>query len=388
MNSRNWQVRMGQVPSVAVRPVEIVGLTFFELTPDELGTPVNIQIDDLMYEVSEDSSVTVFESFDNGVATWNPLASSEGVDTRTSSFEYLHKVDGETRLNRGLQISLGIGTDRGVRGAVRSASKTVPILFSQTALDANNLSVGDESVMRAFGRSIPIKIVGVTELFPTLSPDSGGFGVMDVAQLWDHLKLSSANSAGVAAEMFVSLDDPDDVEAMNKVSAAVGGLHSVLDREELQQSSVVTPLAIAGWRGASVVTATLAIILAVLGFLTFAPVRPAGDHFNLAVLRSLGVRKRGLVAMSFIEQLVVLFVGVAAGIGTGLFMARFAVDTASQTDSNVNTLPPIVFSTNWNYIGGLVIALSVMAIFILITDIISVRRINVAETVRTSGKSG
>ena len=50
VTSLGWQVRMGWVPPVAVRPVEIAGLTFFELTPDELGTPARIQIDDLMYE--------------------------------------------------------------------------------------------------------------------------------------------------------------------------------------------------------------------------------------------------------------------------------------------------------------------------------------------------
>jgi hypothetical protein len=94
------------------------------------------------------------------------------------------------------------------------------------------------------------------------------------------------------------------------------------------------------------------------------------------------------VFISVIEQLVVLTVGLAAGVGTGLIMARLAVDTASQTDSNVNSLPPIMFSTNWNYVGGLVGALVVAAAAIMIFDIIAVRRIDVAKTVRTSGKSG
>ncbi|MEE8046250.1 MAG: hypothetical protein V3T49_05365, partial [Dehalococcoidia bacterium] len=82
VTSRDWQVRMGFVPSLATRPVEIVGLTFFELTPDELGTPASVQIDDLMYELP-DFSVVVFDSFDEGADIWNPLASSQGVDTQT-----------------------------------------------------------------------------------------------------------------------------------------------------------------------------------------------------------------------------------------------------------------------------------------------------------------
>jgi predicted lysophospholipase L1 biosynthesis ABC-type transport system permease subunit len=188
--------------------------------------------------------------------------------------------------------------------------------------------------------------------------------------------------------MFIGLDDEATADVVDSISSTVGGLHSVVDREEMRQSSVVTPLAVAGWRGASVVTAVLAIGLAVLGFLTFAPMRPAGDHFNLAVLRSLGARKRGLMVVSVVEQLVVLVVGVAAGIGTGLIMARIAVDTASQTDSKVSQLPPMVFSTNWNYVGGLTVALVTVFIALMVFDSIAVRRINVANTVRDSGKSG
>jgi hypothetical protein len=386
ITSRDWQVRIGRIPTVAVRPVEAVGLTFFELSPDDLGTQVSVQIDDLMYEVAGDSNL--IEDFDDGIAEWNPLASPEGIGTEIQSFAYSRNIDGEQRSDIGLQINLGIGTDKGLRGAVRSISATVPILFSQMALETNNLAVGETTVVHVFGRSIPVEIVGVCELFPTLSPDEGGFGVVDVSQLWAHLALSSANSAGVAAEMFIGIDDAPSTATIDAISSTIGGLHSVVEREELQRSSVVTPLAVAGWRGASIVTAILAVVLAVLGYLTFAPIRPAGDNFNLAVLRSMGVRKRGLVVISVVEQLVILIVGIAAGVGTGLVMARIAVDTASQTDSNVNSLPPIVFSTNWNYVVGLIAALAVVSVLMVISDAIAVRRISVANTVRTSGRSG
>lgn len=388
VTSRNWQVRLGVIPNIAARPVEIVGVTFFELTPDELGTPASIQIDDLMYETADSSEIVVLDGFDGDSSEWVPLASSEGVDTATRGFSYNRIANGESRPDTGLQIDLGIGTDLGVRGAARTASDTVPILFSDTALLVNNVEVGDKTVIHVFGRSIPVEIVGVAEYFPTLDPVDGGFGVVDMSQLWAHLALSSANSAGVAQEMFVGLSDGADASVADSVSSAVGGLHSVVNREEIEKSSVATPLAVAGWRGASIVTALLAIVLAILGFLTFAPMRPAGDQFNLAVLRSLGVRKRGLVAISVIEQLVILVVGIVAGVGTGLVMARIAVNTASQTESSLILLPPIVFSTNWNYVVALAAALAVVSVLMVIFDSIAVRRVNVADIVRTSGKSG
>ena len=172
------------------------------------------------------------------------------------------------------------------------------------------------------------------------------------------------------------------------MSSEIGGPLSVVERDEIQRTSVVTPLAVAGWRGASIFTGGLAVGLAILGMLTFVPMRPAGDKFNLAVLRALGVRNRGLVFISVIEQLVVLGVGVAAGIGAGLVMARISVDTVSQTGSNVNPLPPIVFSTDGIYIGGLVVALLGVGLVISVFDVMSVRRISVAASMRTSGSNG
>ncbi len=403
VNSRDWQVRMGFIPGIAIRPVEIVGLTFFETTTDEVGTPISIQVDDLMYELplfSMDESrpssaatlvwdLVVLDSFDGGTeggtGVWKPLASSRGSGTQTLGFEYARSTDGESRLDNGLQIDLGIGTDAGVRGAVRSLDETVPIVFSQLALVSNNAAVGDLSVVHVFGRSIPVRIIGVTDYFPTLDPEGGGFAVVGVTQLWRHLALSSANSARFAAEVFIGLEDTEDNAVIDEVSSEIGGLLSLVDRDEIQRTSVVTPLAVAGWRGASIITGGLAVGIAILGLLTFVPMRPAGDKFNLAVLRALGVRKRGLVFISVIEQLVVLGVGVAAGVGVGLVMARIAVDTVSQTDSNVNSLPPIVFSTDWIYIGGLVVAVLAVGLIVSVFDVISVRRISVAAIVRTSG---
>jgi hypothetical protein len=406
VNSRDWQVRMGFIPGIAIRPVEIVGLTFYETTSDELGTPISIQVDDLMYELSLFSmgesrpssaatlvtDLVVLNSFDDGAEggtwVWKPLASSRGSGTQTLGFEYARSTGGESRLDNGLQIDLGIGTDAGVRGAVRSLEETVPIVFSQLALVSNNAAVGDLSVVHVFGRSIPVRIIGVTDYFPTLDPEGGGFAVVAVAQLWRHLALSSANSARFGAEVFIGLEDTEDNAVIDAVSSEIGGLLSVVDRDDIQRTSVVTPLAVAGWRGASIITGGLAVGLAILGLLTFVPMRPAGDKFNLAVLRTLGVRKRGLVFISVIEQLIVLGVGVAAGVGAGLVMARIAVDTVSQTDSNVNSLPPIVFSTDWIFIGGLVVALLAVGLVVSVFDVISVKRISVAAIVRTSGSKG
>ncbi|MCI0871615.1 MAG: FtsX-like permease family protein [Chloroflexi bacterium] len=396
----DWQVRMGDVPRAAARPVEIAGLVFFEQTNDEIGTPANIKIDDLMYDESPDgpeiegevevASPVVLESFDSA-DSWRPLASSLGVDTQVAGFEYSRDAGSSGSsgpAGRGLLIELGVGTNRGVRGVIRSASGSIPAIFSTTALEENGLSVGDETVLHVFDQSVPALIVGAVDYFPTMDPAGGGFVIVDVAQLWKYVSMSSFNSAGFLAELFVDLDDPRNMSVIDGVSSAIGGIHSVRSRDQLRESSVVSPLAVAGWRGASIVTATLAIVLALLALFTFAPMRPSSDRFNFGVLRALGERRRGLMVISFVEQFALLLIGVAAGAGAGLVMARLAVATATQAVPGLNALPPIVFSTNWNYLIGLVVSLAAVAMVITVFDVISVQRIDIAATVRTPGKSG
>jgi hypothetical protein len=158
-----------------------------------------------------------------------------------------------------------------------------------------------------------------------------------------------------------------------------------LDSEELRESSLVTPLAIAGWRGVSIVTSALALVLGLFGFLTFAPFRPSSDRFDVAVLSALGMSRLVLVFVSVAEQLVVLAVGVGMGLGTGLLMARLAVDATTQTVSNGTALPPIAFSTNWSYVGVLLGVLGAALIVITVRDVIAIRRADLAVAMKGAG---
>ncbi len=388
MTDLDWQVRISDLPGSAVRPLEVAGFVFFEQANDELGTPMRVEIDSIFYSdqpadfQGEDLRRVIIETFDS-VEFWEPLASSKGIDTTAASFDY---SSGENaNASPGLQIDLGIGTNRGYRGAVHIPASLVPALFSTEALALNGLSAGDETVVNVFEQSVPVRVSGVVDYFPTMDPGAGGFVVADANLLWSYLSMSSFNSAGFLAEMFIGLDDRSDAGVLSEISAEIGGIHRLLDSEELRESSLVTPLAIAGWRGVSIVTSALALVLGLFGFLTFAPFRPSSDRFDVAVLSALGMSRLVLVFVSVAEQLVVLAVGVGMGLGTGLLMARLAVDATTQTVSNGTALPPIAFSTNWSYVGVLLGVLGAALIVITVRDVIAIRRADLAVAMKGAG---
>jgi ABC-type antimicrobial peptide transport system permease subunit len=98
----------------------------------------------------------------------------------------------------------------------------------------------------------------------------------------------------------------------------------------------------------------------------------------LAVLGSLGVRKSVLLAIVVGESVTVLVIGVGAGLAAGIFMARLAVDTTTQTTAIGAIVPPIQFSTEWTFIGVLVSGLVLAVVAIVTCDYIALRRINLA----------
>jgi len=382
VNTTDWELRIGDVPESAVRPVEIVGIVFFEQANDELGTPITVLIDELVdvktriFDDATDPTTTTVVDFDS-LEDWYPLASVKGIDTVISSVEHDRTGIG----GRAIQIELGVGTNRGVRGVVRSATGLVPVLFSAEALEENGLSAGDRTVIHVFEQSVPARIVGEVDFFPTMDPTPSGFVIADSASLWTYLSMSSFNSAGFLKEMFIGLDDSGDQgdqEVISKISDAIGGIHALVDREELESSSLVTPLAIAGWRGAAVVTSVLAVVLGVIGFLTFAPARPSGNHHKLAVLGVLGIRRWVLLAIAVVESTTVLVIGIGVGLVAGIFMARLAVGTTTQTTSIGAVVPPVQFSTEWSFVGVLICGLVLAVLAVAARDYVALRRLNLA----------
>lgn len=380
VTSTDWEVRTGDVPASAVRPLDVVGVAFFEQANDEIGTPLTVYIDDLQSSKTTrddevtDTSISVLESFDN-FESWRPLASVKGIDTEVSGFQY----ERGRKVDSALRIDLGVGTNRGVRGVIYSNTDSAPVLLSTDALVGNGLSVGDQTVIHVFEQSVPVHIVGEIKYFPTMKPSEYGFVIADAAPLWAYLSMSSFNSAGFSEEIFIGLDDPGDQKVISNLAEEIGGIHAMIDRSDLQDSSLVTPLAIAGWRGAAIVTSVLAVVVGLLGLLTFGLIRPSGDRHKIAVLGALGVQKGTLLLVGIVEMAIVVVVGVSAGLAAGIFMARLAVDTTTQTVSSQQVVPPIQFSTEWGYLAALVLGFALVAISLTVRDLIAFRRMNLAS---------
>jgi len=213
-----------------------------------------------------------------------------------------------------------------------------------------------------FDRLVPIAVAGETRFFPTVDPGEGGFLVVNAEELWDYLTLRGWTIAAASAELIVSVDETEYDTVRNEIEDTLEGLPLVFDRRELAEDSLVTPLAVAGWYGVGLVTASLAVVIAVMGYATHVAGGAARAILESAILRAVGLTRLGFLLITATEHAVVVALGAGAGVAAGIVMTRMAVAAASQTEPGREPLPPVLLVTDWVPVGLLYGALAVAAL--------------------------
>ncbi len=366
LDGSEWQYRSAAIPANQRPPVELTAITVFETVRGDAGTPGSIYLDDLDVTYTDSSAglqKEVIESFE-AEGLWRTFPTSQGFD---SSLERTSEEQGRGRASV-TRLTLGRGTDDGFRGIYRPSVEAFPVVASVTFLEENSLAVGDSFVVRAFDRLVPLKISATASLFPTLDPAGGGFLVADARALWNYLTLRGWTMAATKAEVFVGLDESRYDEASAAVHDVLGPTAHVLDRRELESGSLVTPLAVAGWSGASAVAVYLGVIVATLGFAIHLAAAGPRMAFESGVLRSIGISRLGLLTITAAEHLGVVALGAAAGAAAGYAMTRLVVATVAFAGPGRESAVPVSIVTDWTpmwFMCGAFFAAALMAVAVM-----------------------
>ena len=366
LDGSEWQYRSAVMPASQKSPVELTAITVFETVRGDAGTPGTIYLDNLDVTYLDSSAglqKEVIESFE-AKGLWRTFPTSQGFDSFLERTSEEHGRGG-TPVTR---FTLGRGTDDGFRGIYRPSMEAFPVVASVTFLEENSLAVGDSFVVRTFDRLVPLTISAKASLFPTLDPAGGGFLVADARALWDYLTLRGWTTAATKAEVFVGLDESRYDEARTAVRDVLGPTADVRDRRELESGSLVTPLAVAGWSGASAVAVYLGVIVATLGFAIHLAAAGPRMAFESGVLRSIGISRLGLLTITVAEHLGVVALGAAAGAAAGYAMTRLVVATVAFAGSGRESAVPVSIVTDWTpmwFICGAFFAAALLAVAVM-----------------------
>jgi len=368
LDSPDWQYRTTAIPAQVKPPAELTAVTVFETVKGDAGTPGTVYLDNIDVTRADepgDPRREVLVSFEER-GDWLALPTSQGYDTL---LEFRRAEGGGSALGPGTVpgssvavLGLGRGTDGGFRGFYQAAADAFPAIASVAFLEESDFHVGDVFAAEIFDRLVPIAVAGETRFFPTVDPGEGGFLVVNAEELWDYLTLRGWTIAAASAELIVSVDETEYDTVRNEIEDTLEGLPLVFDRRELAEDSLVTPLAVAGWYGVGLVTASLAVVIAVMGYATHVAGGAARAILESAILRAVGLTRLGFLLITATEHAVVVALGAGAGVAAGIVMTRMAVAAASQTEPGREPLPPVLLVTDWVPVGLLYGALAVAAL--------------------------
>lgn len=360
-----WHYQSAPIPERVKQPAELASVLIFQPAAGDSGTPTTLSLDDLSvkYLRSDGELVQrVIVPFENR-EDWAVLPTSEGLDTSFSLTPEFERVGPDEGRWVG-RLELGRGTDSGIRGLYRAiGAAAIPVVASESFMQATGKNVGDSFVARAFGVFTPFQIVETAKYFPTLDPDRGGFLIADYEVLFDYLKFRGQFLPVGRDEVYFSIDGAEIDEILPQVREVVGRSAHVEDRDSLARRALIDPLAIAGWRGMAVVAIAGTLAVAALGYVTYLVAYVARGRTETAFLRALGLSRSAYIRMVAFEHLMVAVIGLGLGTAVGLAMSRIAVESVAHTETGARLLPPFVLTTQWLSVGLIYATLAVVGAF-------------------------
>lgn len=263
-------------------------------------------------------------------------------------------------------------TPRGIRLAADGAA--IAVLANQTFLDDAGLHIGDEFRAFAGNGTIPIRIAGAFELFPTFDPRSGGGMLLaDIDRLSFQLNRNASRSGIVSPNevWIVPSDDAGLASFRRDADTGVFGDRTVLfDTAALRQAQDEDPLTAAGWDGLLFLSFAAVLLLGALGFLVSSLAAARSRALEFAILRTMGFSLRQILAIVSFEQVFIVVLAMAIGTLVGSRLGILMLEFLGVTERGEDVIPPFVLTTDWGTIGvayGILGAVFLLAIGVVVT---------------------
>ena len=347
------------------RPLNLVSLRIEE-TGDRRLQAGSILIDDV-WAIDAWTGKTVLEGFD-GVDGWTVMRASPdaGSDTlRQSDATYNGSATALFSWSEG-----SAGTARGVfRG---STSEHVPVLASTSFARATGRGEGEEFEVSVSGFRVPVRLAATVDLFPTMTAQDEKFLVADLNSLTRYANMAAYSRELLPNEMWISSSTTGEERA--ELVKALGNARNVtssivFDRSIRLDEAQVDPLVEAGWRALLFLAFSAVLLLSCLGFAIHAYVSFRNRQLQFALLRTVGLSGRQMLAMIWLEQILVVAVGMALGMWMGGRLGATIMPFLGHDDWGTRVIPPFVMEVDWNTLavtyGAMVLVFAIITLGLL-----------------------
>ena len=159
-------------------------------------------------------------------------------------------------------------------------------------------------------------------------------------------------------------------------------MNRLVDMERSKRESQSDPLVEAGWRALLFIAFGAVLALSCMGFLVHAYVSFRNRALQFALLRTVGLSGNQLLSLVWLEQLLVIVVGLALGSWMGGRLGATVMPFLGHTEQGAQTLPPFQVDLNWTTLMFTYGAMGLFFAVIIVGVIMFVRRISLQRVLR------
>ena len=225
----------------------------------------------------------------------------------------------------------------------------LPLIVNPEFLEVADAEVGDEVVLGMSTYSLPFRVVGVADFFPTLDPGEGPFAIVDLAGFRRLANLHSPVPPSRPNETWVRLaaDDTPVGAVVDAIEDDGLRVRKWTDAASLVEARTSQPLVGAGW-GALLVLLFLAVALAsASGVMLFSYLDTRERQTEYALLRTLGSSGGQLKLVVWFNLFLMVACGVGMGTWLGQLIGRGLLPLMEVAEEGARIAPSMVFTTDW-----------------------------------------
>ena len=387
LESSDWQVysvdlfggRRAWFGLRPARPFTIVSIVVGETDTERGLSSGSVLIDTIRARLSS-GETAVLETFED-VDGWHALRES-----RESKLDRVRRSEVSSGDEGSLMFAWSGGSANVPRGIFPSANhQPIPVVASSSFVRATGHTVGDVIEVSMGGRRLKVEIRDTVEFFPTLDTYNKSFLIADLDTLMSYANLGigrgevSPNEMWLATE-FTGKERADLVERLGLPDPFPAG--GVVDTQANLAVAKIDPLVLAGWRALLLIAFGSILVLSSLGFLVHAYISFRNRELQFALMRTMGFTTRQLVSLMWLEQALVIAVGMALGTWMGGRLGATIMPLLGHDDKGAQVLPPFAIDVGWSNLLITYLAMSLIFTAIILGVIWFIRRMSLSNVLR------
>ena len=353
LDSGGWTLKQveifgdrGRFQLFPTRPLTLMSIGIVETNPQKKLTSGSILIDSVRVTLAT-GEVFNLEDF-RDINDWQIINSSiSSTNDRLGISEISAKSDSSAIFtwSEGPPITM-----RGIYPSTKF--KPISAIVNSDFLINTQYSLGDQLKVSIGGHRIDVVLRDKVRYFPTINPIEDDFMVVGLDPLIHRLNIGSLFGSTDPNEFWIDYEDGIANETkmdlkedlINDPPFPYGKLW---DTESMLEINRVDPLVKAGWHAILVIAFGSILLLSAIGFFSHAYISYRNRRFQFALLRTLGFSTRQLITTIWVEQVLIITLGMIIGTWMGGRLSEAVMPFMSSDDYGNQVIPPFVIQIDW-----------------------------------------